>query len=106
MRQDDVQLGIPIKMLSPLFYSFRRIDPAARAGEDSDDAGGRSRKGVTAHGGPSGPLQFDRLGSYPGPPTQSSALWKRSTATVSRLIPSPAMASICGHSISIPIPFR
>ncbi len=25
-----------------------------------------SRKGVTAHGSPIGPLQFDRLGSYPG----------------------------------------
>ena len=27
-----------------------------------------SRKGVTAHGGPSGTLQFDRLGSRPWPP--------------------------------------
>jgi hypothetical protein len=25
-----------------------------------------SSNGVTAHGSPSGPLQFDRLGSYPG----------------------------------------
>jgi hypothetical protein len=27
-----------------------------------------SRKGVTAHGDPSRPLQFDRLGSRPWPP--------------------------------------
>ncbi len=33
--------------------------------------------GVTAHGGPSEPLQFDRLGSHPWPPAFSSRMLLR-----------------------------
>jgi len=36
------------------------------------------------------------------PLPQSSALWKRRMAIVSRLTAMPAMAAICGHRISIP----
>src|SRR6185437_13331130 len=44
-----------------------------------------ARTGVTAHRGPSGPLQFDRFGSHPWPPAAflsttngSPGFWRRS----------------------------
>src|SRR5450755_165008 len=36
------------------------------------NAGGHVPLGVTAHGSPRGPLQFDLLGSYPRPPVYAS----------------------------------
>ena len=49
-----------------------------------------SRKGVTAHGGPCGTLQFDRLGSRPWPPHLSSR-------NIRRVRPAKTLISWCAE---------
>src|SRR5579872_157769 len=47
---------------------FLAADRVFRGGSRNCASRGHVPMGVTAHGSPSGPLQFDRLGSRPWPP--------------------------------------
>jgi hypothetical protein len=55
--------------------------------------------GVTAHGGPGGPLQFDRPGSHPGPP--DSPLHQRVVNRLDRIEPSVWRGFVIGSSHSV-----